>query len=197
MWLGFYGWHKNFMVNCHFISYLHCLVLLFSQQVLMTEALLNTRQGHRDFVVKLINNATSLMENLNEHNRFKLMSTKAPLTEKLQILETLDEHILSTLKEEDEITRETDKASDIKLSINECIFAIDSILNKKDTTKISRSPNLDPSTSNVNLSSNRKLTRLSIKTFYGNPLEFSSSRDSFRAAMHGNVSLKNITKFKY
>ena len=185
------------MVNCHFISYLHCLVLLFSQQVLMTGALLNIRQGHRGFIVKLINSATSLMENLNEHNRFKLMSTKISLSEKRQMLETLDEQILSTLKEEDEVTCEIEKASDIKFSINECIFAIDSILNKKDTTKILTSPNLDPSTSNVNLSSNRKLTRLSTKTFYGNPLEFSTSRDSFGAAMHGNVSLKKITKFKY
>ena len=185
------------MVNCHFISYLHCLVLLFLQQVLMTGTLLNTRKGHTGFIVKLINSATSLMENLNEHNRFKLMSAKTSLSEKLQILETLDEQILSTLKEEDEITRETDKASDTKFSINECIFAINSILNKKDTTKILTSPNLDPSTSNVNLSSNRKLTKLSTKTFYGNPLEFSSSRDSFRASIHGNVFLKNITKFEY
>ena len=93
------------------------------------------------------------MEDFDEHNRFKFMSTKASLSEKLQKLETLDEQILSTLEEEDEITCEIDKASDIKFSINECIFAIDSVLNKKDTTEISTSPNLDPSTLNVNLSS--------------------------------------------
>ena len=137
------------------------------------------------------------MENFDEHNRFKLMSTKTSLSEKLQKLETLDEQILSTLEEEDEITCEIDEASDIKFSINECIFAIDSVLNRKDTTKISTKPNLDPSTSNVNLSSNRKLPSLSIKTFYGNPLEYSSFRDSFRAAIHENDSLKNITKFNY
>ena len=77
------------------------------------------------------------MENFDEHNRFKLMSTKTSLSEKIQILETLDEQILSILKEEDKIAREIDKASGIKFSINDCIFAIDSVLNKKDTTEIS------------------------------------------------------------
>ena len=52
-------------------------------------------------------------------------------------------------------------------------------------------------TSKVNLSSNGKLPSLSIKTIYGNPLEFSSFWDSFRAAIHENDSLKNITKFNY
>ena len=129
----------------------------------MAEALLNTRPGHRGFVTKLINRATSLMKNFDEHNRFKLMSTRTSLGEKLQILETLDEQILSPLKEEDEITRKIDKTSDIKFSINECIFAIDLVLNKKDTTEIYRSPNLDPSISNANLSSNGKLPSLIIK----------------------------------
>ena len=135
------------------------------------------------------------MENFDEHNRFKLISTKTSLSEKLRKLETLDEQIPSTLEEEHEITRDIDKASDIKFSINKCIFAIDSVLNKKEITEISTSPNLDPSTTNVNLSSNGKLTSLSMKTFYGNPLEFSSSWDSFRTAIHENDSLKDITKF--
>ena len=71
------------------------------------------------------------------------MNTKTSLSKKLQKLETLDEQILSTLVEEDKITSEIDKASDIKFLINECIFAIDSVLNKKDTTEISTSPTLD------------------------------------------------------
>ena len=176
----------------------HFIFTLFnSQQVVMAEALLNNRRGHRRFVTKLIKKATSLTENFDKHNRFKLMSTKTSLSEKLQILESLDEQILSILKEEDKIAREIDKASDIKFSINDCIFAIDSVLNKKDTTEISTSPNLDPSTSNVNLSSNGKLPSLGIKTFYGNPLELSSFWDSFREAIHENNYLKNITKFNY
>ena len=67
------------------------------------------------------------MENFNEHNPFKLKSTKTSLSEKLQTWETLDEQICSTLKEEDELTRDIGKAIDIKFSINECIFAIDSL----------------------------------------------------------------------
>ena len=93
----------------------------------MSETLLNTRGGHRGFVTKLLNSATSLMENFNEHNPFKLMSAKTSLSEKLQTWETLDEQIRSTLKEEDEVTREIGKAIDIKFAINECIFAIDSL----------------------------------------------------------------------
>ena len=163
----------------------------------MAETLLNTRQGHRGFVIKFTNSTNSLMENFDEQNCFKLMSTKASPSEKLQKLETLDEQIFSTLEKEDEIISEIDKANDIKFSINESIFAINSVLNKKDTTKVSASPNLDPSTSNVNLSLNAKLPSLSIKTFYDNPLEFSSFWDNFRATIHENNSLKYITKFNY
>ena len=161
----------------------------------MAEALLNTRPGHRGLVTKLMNSATFLMKNFDEHNRFKLISTKASLSEKLQVLEILDKQILSTLKEEDEITRKIDKTSNMKFLINECIFSIHSVLNKKHTTGISTNPNLNPSTSNVSLSLNAKSPSLSIKTFYDNPLEFCSFWDSFRVAIHEIDSLKNITKF--
>ena len=56
------------------------------------------------------------MENFDEHNRFKLMSTKTSLSEKLLKLETLDEQILSTLEGDDKITREIDKANDINIT---------------------------------------------------------------------------------
>ena len=61
----------------------------------MAEALLNTRRGHRSFVTKLINSATSLMEDFDEQNQFKLMNTKTSLSKNFQKLETLDEQILS------------------------------------------------------------------------------------------------------
>ena len=51
----------------------------------MSETLLNTRGGHRGFVTKLLNSATSLMENFNEHNPFKLMSAKTSLSEKFRL----------------------------------------------------------------------------------------------------------------
>ena len=116
MFMARFLWSRDFILNCHFISYLHCLVLLFSQQVVMAEALLNTRRGHRGFVTKFVNRATSLMENFDEHNRFKLMSTKTSLSEKLLKLETLDEQILSTLEGDDKISREIDKANDINIT---------------------------------------------------------------------------------
>ena len=42
---------------------------------------------------------------------------------------------------------------------------------------------------------NGKLSRLNIKQFYGNPLEYQSFWDSFRAAVHENDTLRDITKF--
>ena len=186
-----------FWIAISFNIYIVWFFCFPKQQVVIAEALLNTRRGHRSFVTKLINSATSLMENLDEQNQFKLTNAKTSLSKKLQKLKTLDKQILSTLVQEDKITSEIDKASDIKFLINECIFAIDSVLNEKDTTEISTRPILDTSTSNVNLSSNGKLLSFSIKTFYSNPLECSSFWDSFGAAIHENDSLKNITKFNY
>ena len=45
--------------------------------------------------------------------------------------------------------------------------------------------------------SNGKLPNLSIKCFNGNPIEFQTFFDSFRAAIHENDSLKKIPKFNY
>ena len=42
---------------------------------------------------------------------------------------------------------------------------------------------------------NSNSKNLSIKCFSGNPIEYQSFFDSFRAAIHENNSLKNITKF--
>ena len=42
-----------------------------------------------------------------------------------------------------------------------------------------------------------KLPNLSLKTFNGNPLEYQSFWDCFKATVHQNDSLEDLTKFNY
>ena len=106
---------------------------------------------------------------------------------------------------EQEICDEIEMSSDIRLNFRETIFQIDSKL--KEISISGEYSSSNSANSNVNgflenyfegrKNSSGKLPNLSIKCFNGNPIEFQSFFDSFRAAIHENGSLKKSTKFNY
>ena len=120
----------------------------------------------------------------------------------MSLLQRLDDEILEGLKEEQEICNEIDiRSSDIRLNIQETIFQIDSKLKEVSISEERSGSNsvngfLENSFEGRN-NSNGKLPNLTIKCFNGNSIEFQSSFDSSRAAIHENESLKNSTKFTY
>ena len=97
---------------------------------------------------------------------------------------------------EDEIGTDIDRASEEHFTIKKCLFEIQEVLLKKDNN----SPSSNDTPNNVastNSNSNGKLPGQNIKQFYGNPLEYQNFWDSFRAAVHENDTLRDITKFDY
>ena len=100
------------------------------------------------------------------------------------------------IEDKDEIGTDIDRASEVDLTIKECLFEIQAVLLKKDNNP----PSSNDTPNNImsrNSNSNGKLPSLNIKQFYGNPLEYQSFWDSFRAAVHENDTLRDITKFNY
>ena len=134
-----------------------------------------------------------------------LESIKRTLKEKMSLLQRLDGEILEGLKVKQEICNEIEMSSDIRLNFRETIFQIDSKL--KEISISGECSSSNSANSNVNgflenyfegrINSNGKLPNVSIKCFNGNPIEFQRFFDSFRAAIHENDSLKEITKFNY
>ena len=163
---------------------------------------INQRVGHRGFVTKIINSVSGFLE---EGKVQRLESAKRTLEEEMSLLQRLDGEILEGLKEEQEMCNEIKRSSDIRLNIQETIFQIDSKL-KEISISEEHSVNTNVN-SNVNgflensfesrNNSNGKLPNLSIKCSNGNPIEFQSFFDQFRAAIHENDSLKSIKKFNY
>ena len=98
------------------------------------------------------------------------------------------------IEDGDEIGTGIVRASKVNLTIKKCLFEIQAVLFKEDNNPPSSNDTLNNIASR-NSNSNGKLSSLNIKQFYGNPLEYQSLWESFRAAVHENDTLRDITKF--
>ena len=143
-----------------------------------------TKGGHRSAVTKLINLVRSNLADFQEKDRIRLLSLQVSLSGKGHLLVNLNHQILSLI-EEDEIGTDIYRASEVDLTIKECLFEIQAVLSKKNNNPPSNNdtPNKIASRSS---NSNGKLPSLNIKQFYGNPLEYQSFWYSFRAAVLEN-----------
>ena len=81
---------------------------------------IRTRRGHRSAVTKLINSVRAILADFQEKYRIKLMSLQAY------------QQIPSLIEDEDEIRTDIDRASEVDLTIKECLFEIHAVLLKKD-----------------------------------------------------------------
>ena len=151
----------------------------------------NRRKGHRAYVTKTINKVKELLDDYNEINNSRLLTYKTSLNEKCNVLDVLDEEILSLLTEDHAIEDEIIRAGEIKDDIRETIFEIDAKLN------IGTSSSLQNSRTNSSDTPSAKLPKLSLPIFSGNPLEYQGFWDSFNAAVHENSRLEDIMKFNY
>ena len=155
-----------------------------------------TRRGHRSTVTKLIYSVRTILTDFQEKDRIRLMSLQASLSDKGHLLDNLNQEILSLIEDENELGTDIDRASKVDLTIKECLFEIQAVLSKKDNNPPSSNDTLNKIAS-ISSNSNGKLPSLNIKQFYGNPLEHQSLWESFRAAVHENDILRDITKFNY
>ena len=172
------------------------------------EQKISQRGGYRSYITRTLKNVADLIRDFEEEKVPRLRSLQKGLEEKAKLLLALDEQIVSLL-EGHQIEEDIVKASDIQDDINEALFAIEQKLlttekhAERDFNRQSFSPlgahsiHSDSNSSQTTNNAGIKLPTLSLPKFEGNLVEFHSFWDSFKAAVHDNNGLENITKFTY
>ena len=79
----------------------------------------------------LINSVRAILTDFQEKDRIKLMSLQASLSDKIHLLQNLNQQILSLIEDEDKIGTDIDRSSEADLTIKECLFEIQAVLSKR------------------------------------------------------------------
>ena len=148
----------------------------------------NQRRGHRSYVTRVTKQVDDILGDYHEERLDDLRSKKLVLTEKLNILEQLDNDIMGYLSDEGEIEDEILHCSDIRSGIHDSIVRIDSKVERRSVI---------PPASYEKKDNNAKLPKLTLQSFGGDPLEFHTWWDNFKAAVHENDSIGKTMKFNY
>ena len=148
----------------------------------------NQRRGHRSYVTRVTKQVDDILRDYHEEQSDDLRGKKLVLTEKLNILEQLDNDIMAYLSDEDAIEDEIVHSSDIRSGIHDYIVRIDSKVERK---------SVFPAASYERKDNNAKLPKLTLQSFGGDPIEFHTWWDNFKAAVHENDSIGNTMKFNY
>ena len=165
-------------------------------------AKIKQRSGHRAYVTKTINTVKDLLQNFNENEqtRSQLGSFRKGLNDKIDVLCVLDEAILNSYSDDGQIEDEILSSSEFKDKIQEAVIAIDLKLNVNVVSDDDLGSSAASSASDSSGKSKfnyAKLPKLTLKSFDGNPMDFQSFWDSFKAAIHENDALEKIAKFNY
>ena len=155
------------------------------------------RNGHRTHCKKLSSNTNEIISNFTEESEGKLLTIKRALTEKLEVIETLDNEILNAVTEEEAIGEEIQSAGDFRLQMQEVITRIDLFLTKLATKNNESEIDDTQSTISAVKTNSAKLPKLTLSNFYGDPSRYNEFWDSFETAVHSNETLEDVTKFSY
>ena len=165
-----------------------------------------SRTAHRSYTRKLIHKAGEVCNNYDgtKPGEIKLEGLKRDLSEKLTILDKLDNSIIETVEEEKDIEAEINESSEFRSSIHEAISQIDLCLQEH---KVKHNGGHDPngslsSSSMVNSSysdgkQNVRLPKLNLKHFKGDPIKFQAFWDSFETTIHNNEDVSDVSKMSY
>lgn len=159
------------------------------------------RRGNRAFVTKVIETANVAIDKFGgtQAEKDTLKSYRITLNDKKESLKKLDEAILNEIEDEDKIMEDIQQAGEIGESINRIIVKIDSVMEVFETSSAHSPGGLGTATSSAvhPLPVRAKLPKLSLKKFSGNPTDWQSFYDSYKAAVHNNDSLSKVDKFNY
>ena len=171
---------------------------------------IKSRSGHKLFVSNLIKEVDTLVQNEGDEVLPKLESIKCMLQEQRTEIKSLDSAI-EELLEEDLLEKEIYDRCIFDSSLHETIFRIEARLKVKATGDFT-AENVSVSSNNSNVSGSEtsgdgstvsaksckaKLPKLSLPTFSGDPVAWTTFSESFSSAIHQNADLSDIEKFQY
>ena len=165
-----------------------------------------TRRTQRAQATKIWNKAQTLLEgDLNEVKVQQLQVILETYDVKIEQLRKIDETISSKIADEETLGVEIAEADDYLMELTENRYRIQfrikssqNALHSETSTSSSSSQGHNSShTVNSSNSSNHRLPKLTLPTFLGNPLKWQTFWDTYKTAIHDNVSLSDVQKFTY
>ena len=176
-----------------------CGVLFWRFTAEMTEA--NTknitaqRKGHKSYATKIMNEVDALIiSTYNQDDKVKIITYIQVLTERCDTIQTLDNKILETLTEDEQIENEVMTSGDYHMRLQRTLVALTDALKKLSDNDSSTTDNITPSTIRHD---HAKLPKLQLKSFSGEVLFFQEFWESYNSAIHCNEKLDKVTKFNY
>ena len=167
------------------------------------------RAGNRSVVTKLTNEVAAIFEQpeLDAKTRDRLQRIDTILTQKMDLLDQLNDQIIAVCKVE-EIEKEIGDAEDLKMRIMDARADISTkttpptlvTTNPSETTPppAPQQGNHSPSISGSNQTTlQAKLPKITLPKFNGEITNWISFWDSFNSAVHANTSLSRVSKFNY
>ena len=153
------------------------------------------RVGQRTYVNRVAKNAVDILNDYSADLEGKLITLQKTLTDRLELIENLNENILSLTEEDTEIVDEITSSGDFSTQIMEVVTRIELFFKKLHSREKINDDTLSlPSSSR---DSSAKLPKLILQTFSGGPAKYQEFWDSYNSAVHSNLSLDNVSKFNY
>ena len=160
------------------------------------------RGAHRAYVTRTMPAARGSIETFQRGgNRKDLLKYKGILSDKKDMLRSLDERILDIMSEEcesDECIEEVDESEAILMEISEILAEIEEKLESHATTR-HQSPmeNGSFSGSSSTKKAKAKLPKLDLQTFNGKPQDWPEFWDAFSSIIDQDEDLPDAVKFQY
>ncbi len=163
-----------------------------------------TRRTQRAQATKIWNKAQTLLEgDLDEIKVQRLQVILETYDAKIEQLRKIDETISNHITDEETLGAEIAEADDYLMELTEKRYRIQfrikcsqNAVNSDTFASSSSSQGHNNSASSSN-SSNHRLPKLTLPTFMGNPLKWQTFWDTYKIAIHENVSLSDVQKFTY
>lgn len=182
-----------------FVKYNNCENTLIHCKVGMSAQARKTRirGGHRSVVTKRLGEVEAVLGGGDRPDPIKLGQLKLILLEKLEVLRQLDKDIVDEIEDETALVKEIDEADMFNQRIYEVLMKIDKAIEAPPTTTPVPGSYTGTGPSLGHSPGKARLPKLTLKSFDGDITQWLTFWDSYKSAIHDNLSLSDIDKFTY
>ena len=158
------------------------------------------RTGHRCHLKKMCTTVDNILKEYNPSLESELLSIRECLVRKAAVISKLDEELLDSIEDENEIAKEINAAEEFQNFVRKKGIEIEQFLSRiKDEENRNRMPALEQPIPIIRERDKVrvKLPKLQIEKFSGDPKQYRAFRDAFDLVANENNDLTDVEKFTY
>ena len=158
------------------------------------------RAGHRCHLKKMCTTVDNILKEYNPSLESELLSIRECLVRKAAVISKLDEELLDSIEDENEIAKEINAAEEFQNFVRKKGIEIEQFLSRiKDEENRNRMPALEQPIPIIRERDKVrvKLPKLQIEKFSGDPKQYCAFRDVFDLVTNENNDLTDVEKFTY